>query len=163
MTASNKEGDFQTQAKNINRKSSLEKSFCNLILCSDFLRLPLRETNPLLRDSRAELERAGSCVLEGALPGQLRVPNPIQFLQKLALTLGFSFKTQNPLNYICVAKATRSDSACPLQDPTSTGGTSRQKVIKTLTQPHKVLLRASSQEAEDILAFFYAISGGPSN
>lgn len=80
MTASNKEGDFQTQAKNINRKSSLEKSFCNLILCSDFLRLPRRETNPLLRDSRAEMERAGSCVSWRELsPGSSGCPTPYSF------------------------------------------------------------------------------------
>ena len=97
MTASNKEGDFQTQAKNINRKSSLEKSFCNLILCSDFLRLPLRETNPLLRDSRAELERAGSCVLEG-VPGA----QPRTVFIETGINFGvFLQDTKSPQLHLC--------------------------------------------------------------
>lgn len=73
MTASNEKGDFQTGAKNINYKPSLEESSCNPVLSLDFLRLPLQE-------SQAEPERAGSCVPGEALPRQLRVPDSTQSL-----------------------------------------------------------------------------------
>lgn len=80
MTTSNEKGDFQTQAKNITCKPSLEESSRNLILSLDFLRLPLQETKFPLFDSQAEPERAGSYVPEEALPRQLRVPDSTQSL-----------------------------------------------------------------------------------
>lgn len=80
MTASNEKRDFQIQAKNINRKPSSEESSRNLVLSSDFLRLPLRETSSPLCDSQAEPERVGSCAPEEALPRQLRVPDSTQSL-----------------------------------------------------------------------------------
>lgn len=80
MTTSNEKGDFQTQAKNIACKPSLEESSRNLILSLDFLRLPLQETKFPLFDSQAEPERAGSYVPEEALPRQFRVPDSTQSL-----------------------------------------------------------------------------------
>lgn len=73
MTASNEKGGFQTQAKNMNCKPSLEESSRNLILSLDFLRLSLQ-------DSQAEPERAGSCVPGEAFPRQLPVPDCTQSL-----------------------------------------------------------------------------------